>query len=105
MSPWGHGTKNDCAGEGQQQFTRTRTESVFMGLNTSIFEAPLCQGPGPNNPAPALYMDLFIGFRIFMADIAQIVVLWVVTPYSLLLPLVLGLAVFNRMHSRFSPLT
>jgi hypothetical protein len=37
MNPEGPGTKNGCADEGQQQFTRT--EAVFKGLLWHILES------------------------------------------------------------------
>jgi hypothetical protein len=39
MSPTGSGTRNDCAGESQQQFTRLTdgASSVFMGLEVLSF--------------------------------------------------------------------
>jgi hypothetical protein len=33
MSPAGPGTKNDCAGEGQQQFTRTEARAPIAAAS------------------------------------------------------------------------
>jgi hypothetical protein len=36
ISPGGLGTKNDSAGEDQQQFTRPDLKNVIMNINTEI---------------------------------------------------------------------